>query len=586
MLTKGSVINSYSVAFQIKEGSYAYTYRVKDSSGKNYFLKLFDCSKLHRNQFTANGDILEIEISKQLKHPNLTGYHDSGELIINGKEMSYVVYDFISGETVAEKVTRAQRCSAFEARDIVIGVLNGLKFLHGLETPIIHNELTIQNVMLDLSKGTTYPKIIDFGYARFLDQGRRSFRKDGLNPFYLAPEAFNGVFSAQTDLYMVGAMLYHLLFGLPPFFFDLSKYKDDQEAAEEAVIVEKHKALRIPNSGKKESFAHLIPIIVKALAPNVEDRFQDADEFIKTLNGEIKLQSISSSANASKSANANPLKKRGNGFSDVAGMDELKEQLQSDVIDLLKNPEQAKALGLHVPNGLLFYGPPGCGKTYFAEKFAEELGCNYQYIKCSDVASPYIHGGQEKIAAVFDAARENAPTILFFDEIEAMIKDRSKHTNVSEAGEVNEFLSQLNNCGQDGVIVIGATNKPTDIDEAALRAGRLEYKYYIPQPNHATRKELFRINLNSRKSDFGIDYDKLADLTENYVSADIRLIVDTAARLVFRRHLECITMAILEEAIGQTKPSITLETIKKHEAIRDEFEGKKPAEPQRRKIGF
>lgn len=586
MLTKGSVINSYSVSFPIKEGSYADTYRVKDSSGKNYFLKLFDCSKLHRNQFTENGDILEIEISKQLKHPNLTAYHDSSELMINGRQMSYVVYDFISGETVAEKVTRAQRCSAYEARDIVVGVLNGLKFLHSLPIPIIHNELTIQNVMLDLSKGTTYPKIIDFGYARFLDQGRRSFRKDGLNPFYLAPEAFNGVFSAQTDLYMVGAMLYHLLFGLPPFFFDLSKFKDDKDAAEEAVIAEKHRALRIPNSGKKESFAHLIPIIVKALSPNAEDRFQDADEFIKTLNGEIKLQSIVMGSEASKTGQKGQLKKRGNGFADVAGMVELKEQLQSDVIDLLKNPEQAKALGLHVPNGLLFYGPPGCGKTYFAEKFAEELGCNYQYIKCSDVASPYIHGGQEKIASVFDGARENAPTILFFDEIEAMIKDRSKHTNVSEAGEVNEFLAQLNNCGQDGVIVIGATNKPTEIDEAALRAGRLEYKYYIPQPDYATRKELFRINLSSRKSDFGIDYDKLAQLTENYVSADIRLIVDTAARLVFRRHLDCITMAILEEAISQTKPSISLDMIKRHEAIRDEFEGRKPAEPERRKIGF
>ena len=330
----------------------------------------------------------------------------------------------------------------------------------------------------------------------------------------------------------------------------------------------------------------MIPIIAKALSPNVEDRFQDADEFIKTLNGEIKLQPIAMSTEASPIGKTSQQKKRGNGFADVAGMVELKEQLQSDVIDLLKNPEQAKALGLHMPNGLLFYGPPGCGKTYFAEKFAEELGCNYQYIKCSDVASPYIHGGQEKIAAVFDRARENAPTILFFDEIEAMIKDRSKHTTVSEAGEVNEFLAQLNNCGQDGIIVIGATNKPTEIDEAALRAGRLEYKYYIPQPDLETRKELFRINLSTRKTDFGIDYDKLAQLTENYVSADIRLIVDTAARLVFRRHLDCITTAILEEAISQTKPSITLDMIKKHEAIRDEFEGRKPAEPERRRIGF
>jgi len=586
MLEKKQSISAYSVAFPIKQGAYAETYRVKDSAGKNYFLKLFDCAKLSKNQFTQDGDIIEIEVSKQLKHPNLSSYHDSGDVIINGRQKSFVVYDFISGETVAEKVTRAQRCSVYEAKDIIVGVLDGINYLHGLTNPIIHNELTIQNVMLDLAHETTFPKIIDFGYARFLNQGRRSFNKDGLNPFYMAPEAFNGVFSIQTDLYMVGAMLYHLLFGLPPFFFDVSKYKNDSESLEEAIIAEKKRALRIPNTGKKENYIDLIPIIQKALSTDAEERFQSADEFIKAINGEIKLQYINKSHDASLNGHSSPERKNGNGFADVAGMTELKEQLQSDVIDLLQNPEQAKALGLHVPNGLLFYGPPGCGKTYFAEKFAEELGCNYQYIKCSDVASPYIHGGQEKIAAVFNEAREKAPTILFFDEIEAMIKDRSKHTNVSEAGEVNEFLAQLNNCGQDGVIVIGATNKPTEIDEAALRAGRLEYKYYIPQPDFETRKELFRINLRNRRTDFGIDYDKLAQLTENYVSADIRLIVDTAARLVFRRHLDCISMVILEEAITQCKPSITLEMIKKHEAIRDEFEGNKPIEPTRRKIGF
>ena len=381
-------------------------------------------------------------------------------------------------------------------------------------------------------------------------------------------------------------MRYHLLFGLPPFFFDLSKYKDDADAAEEAIIAEKNRALRIPNSGKKESFSNLIPIILKALAPNAEDSFQSVEEFIKTLNGEIKLQVSSMSFGTGKLSTKWQTKKMGNGFADVAGMHSLKDQLQNDVINLLKNPEKAESLGLHVPNGLLFYGPPGCGKTFFAEKFAEELGCYYQYVKCSDVASPYIHGGQEKIASIFNEARKNAPAVLFLDEIEAMIKDRSKHTNVSEAGEVYEFLAQLNNCGQDGVIVIGATNKLTEIDEAALRAGRLEYKYYIPQPDFETRTELLRINLMNRKTDFGIDYDKLAHMTENYVSADIRLIVDTAARFVFRRHLDCITMDILEEAINKTKPSVTMEIIKKHEAIRDEFEGVKPVKPERRKIGF
>jgi len=275
--------------------------------------------------------------------------------------------------------------------------------------------------------------------------------------------------------------------------------------------------------------------------------------------------------------------RKGSGFKDVAGMKELKAQLQSDVIDLLQNPEQAKALGLSIPNGLLFYGPPGCGKTYFAEKFAEELGCNYQYIKCSDVASPYIHGGQGKIATVFEEARKNAPTILFFDEIDAMIKDRNKHTNVSEAGEVNEFLAQLNNCGADGVIVIGATNKPDEIDDAALRAGRLEFKYYIPQPDFESRKELFKIHLRQRKTEVGIDYAHLAELTDNYIAADIKLIVDNAARLVFRRKENRITNQILEEVISTSKPSIPIDVIRKHEEIRDRFERN---EPIRRKIGF
>lgn len=573
--------------FPIKDAIYAETYRVKDLSGKNCFLKLYNYSKLHRKQFDENGNVLELVISQLLKHPNLSAYRGSGEILLNGQKMAYIVYDFISGETVAQKIMRDQFCSKYDAKQIVLGVLNGVKFLHSLPNPVIHNELTIENVMLDMSKGAIVPKIIDFGHARFLNQNNKSYQKEDINPFYLAPESFNGVFTVQTDLYSVGVMLYHLLFGIPPHFIDLSPYKRNKADIEEMVLAERNKPLRILNIGRKEIDEGLVNIITKALASNVDDRFQSADEFIKALTGEIKILSNTHKIHGANECTKSVSKKskKGNGFADVAGMNDLKAQLQSDVIDLLQNPEQADALGLYIPNGLLFYGPPGCGKTFFAEKFAEELGCNYQYVKCSDVASPYIHGGQEKIAAIFDEARANAPTVLFFDEIDAMIKDRSKHTNVSEAGEVNEFLAQLNNCGQDGVIVIGATNKPNEIDEAALRAGRLEVKYYIPQPDYETRKELFRINLQKRKVDLGINYDKLANLTDNYISADIRYIVDTAARLVFRRHEERISMNILEEVIASTKPSITIDLIKKHEAIRDVFERKASAS-NRNKIGF
>ena len=590
ILARKSKIGDYHVIFPIKDSSYAETYRVKDASGKIYFMKLFNYAKLHRTQFDEDGNILEINISRKLEHPNILSLHDSGEIILDNLKYAYAIYDFVSGETVAEKISREQSCSVYDAKQIVLGVLEGLKYLHNLQVPVIHNEVTIQNVMLDMTHENA-PKLIDYGYARYLNQGHKAFFKDGLNPFYMASETYNGVFSPQSDLYSAGVMLYHLLFGIPPYFVDLSKYQADRESIID-VIVEKRKApLQIPVTGKEifDLDEQLINVIAKATAENIDERFKTADEFIKVLNGEIKIEAnynkSASSKHQPQNTNSKNIKK-GNGFSDVAGMSELKEQLQSDVIDLLKNPEQAKALGLSLPNGLLFYGPPGCGKTFFAEKFAEELGCNYQYVKCSDVASPYIHGGQGKIAALFDQARENAPTILFLDEVDAMITDRSKHNNVSEAGEVNEFLAQINNCGECGVIVIGATNKPKDIDEAALRAGRLELKYYIPQPDLETRRAMFEINLKNRRVDFGIDYHKLAQLTENYVSADIKLIVDQAARLVFRRRLDYITMAILEEAIQNTKPSLTNDIIKKHETMRDEFEGRKPQQNDRPRIGF
>lgn len=586
MLSKNQKIEGYTVAFLIKQGTYAETYRVKDGLGKNFFLKLINSAKLHRSQFDEDGNVLEIQITKQLKHSNIATYHNGGTTLVGGQKFVYAVLDFIAGETAAQYLARVQTCSVYRTKQIVSGVLNALKYLHTLPRPIIHNELTPQNVMLDLSGEIVVPRVIDFGYARYIDQDTSSYLKEGLNPFYVAPEAFNGVFSPQTDLFSVGAMLYHLLFGLPPYFTDLSSVQSNRTLLIDAVLEERKKPLKMLDMDKFELDEQLVHTICKALSPDIDNRFKSADEFIKALSGEVKVTPMLSKKEHRAAVTENKDLKVGKGFADVAGMTELKAQLQSDVIDLLRHPEEARDLGLSIPNGLLFYGPPGCGKTFFVEKFAEEAGFNYKYIKCSDVASPYIHGGQTKIATIFENARKEAPTILFFDEVDAMIKDRSKQTTVSEAGEVNEFLAQLNNCGQDGVLVIGATNKPTELDNAALRAGRLELKYYIPQPDKETRERMFEINLRKRKVDFGIDYEYLASLTENYVSADIKLLVDMAARLVFRRRMSKITMAVLEEVIRTFKPSVSIDVIHEYEVIRDKFQGMKRETNQRKKIGF
>ena len=139
---------------------------------------------------------------------------------------------------------RDQTYNPYEAKDIILGVLNGLNYLHNLEKPIIHNDITNLNVMLDLSGKVSIPKIIDFGYARYLKQSNKDFMKDGLQPFYQANESFNKVFSEQSEVFSVGALYYHLLFGLPPWFLEISKYKSDKVKLEDAILEERKKLLK------------------------------------------------------------------------------------------------------------------------------------------------------------------------------------------------------------------------------------------------------------------------------------------------------------------------------------------------------
>lgn len=587
-LQKNQVIASYTVAFPIKQGSYAETYRVKDPGGKNFFMKLIAYNKLHPTQFDENGDCLELKVSEQLNHPNILHYQDSGELFVDGKRMLYVVYDFISGETVAQKTSRDNDCTVFDAKQIVLGVLDGLNYLHSLSNPIIHNELTTQNVMLDMSKGMAKPIIIDFGHARFMSQDHRSFQKDGLDLFYQAPEAFNGLFSPQSDIFSVGAMLYQLLFGLPPYYTNLSKFKGDRLAMVDAVYNERKRPLRILDRGKSGLDEQLINIMAKALAYDADDRFQSADEFAKALKGESKVSPIVQShksdiEEASKSGNVNI--PQGNGFADVAGMQDLKDMITRDVIRIIKDPEKSKRYGLSLPNGMLLYGPPRCGKTFFAKKMAEEVGFNFMQKTPADLKSKWVNASQENIANMFKEAEENAPTIIFIDEINELLPSRSSDSHEMSKSAVNEMLAQMDRTGEKGVFVIGATNYPNMIDPAMLGSGRLEKKFYIGPPDKDARKALFELALKGRYTDFGIDYDLLAEKTDSYVSADMNFIVDEAARIAFEKD-EKITMDLLLLTIAKTKPSIPIEELKKFESIRNEIEQTDQTSTQRKPIGF
>lgn len=587
-LTKKQQLGNYAITFLIKEGDYAETYRVKDSTGKNRFLKLINCAKLHRTQFDEEGNILEVEIVKFLNHPNIVKYHDNGETIINGRKYAYIVFDYISGETVSQFVAREGSLSVYDAKNIVLGVLNGVKFLHSLAEPVIHNELTIQNIMLDASTGLNTPRIIDFGYARYFSQGSSAFNKKGLSPFYLASEALNGVFSVKSDIYSVGAIFYNLLFGIPPYFIDLTDCKDDISLQRDKIERQREFPLHIPEEEKFELDEQLKNVIRKALATDLEERFENADEFIKALNGDIKVERVD---NKKKIQSGGAEKKKtpisvpkGKGFSAIAGMAELKEKMQIEVIDALHSPEEYAKYGLTIPNGMLLYGPPGCGKTFFAKHFAEEVGFNFMLIKPSSLKSRWVNATQENIAQMFKDAEEKSPTIIFIDEMNELVPNRDSDVHEMARSAVNEMLAQMDRTGERSIFIIGATNYPDMIDPAILRAGRLDKKYYIGTPDFEARKLMFELYLRPRPYDFGLDYEKLATLTENYVSSDIEMIVNDASRIALRQKSK-ITMAILEEVISKTKPSLTKKELEKYKLMKAKMDGE-PTNPSRPRVGF
>lgn len=272
--------------------------------------------------------------------------------------------------------------------------------------------------------------------------------------------------------------------------------------------------------------------------------------------------------------------KRSNGFGDVAGMDELKQMVTEGFINVLNNQECAKAYGI-TPPSMLFYGPAGCGKTFFAEKIAEEVGIAFMKIVPDDLASTLVHGTQEKIGEVFHKAERKAPVLVFFDEFDAMVPQRSNDDHNYQNGETNEFLCMLNNAAEKGIYVLAATNHPERIDKAVLRTGRIDEIIYVDMPDIKARESLFRLELSKLPAANNIDFERLADLTKGYNCSDISYIVKIASRKMFNASIKekdqpykVITQPLLEEAIAYKSPSVSSRDLREFERVRNEFSPK------------
>ncbi len=293
ILLRGFSVNElYNVLLFIKKGKTAETYRVKGSDGQLYFLKLFNVTKLQRVDFDKENNLIEIELVKKLSHVNVEKYKDSGELIFEGKKYPYLILEFIAGENLTERISRKGVATFYDVKEIIKDVLSGLDYLHSLRDPIVHNEIIPQNIMLDLSGDIPISVIIGFGHARYFHQSTKTFNKEGLDLYYIASECFYNLYSPQSDLFSVGAVMFHLLFGTPPWYKDISKFTADRVKLEEVLLEERKKPIRFPNvnSGLVDFDVSILKVLKKALQPDPENRFKSAHEFILAMNGEKDVE--------------------------------------------------------------------------------------------------------------------------------------------------------------------------------------------------------------------------------------------------------------------------------------------------------
>lgn len=592
LLATGTQVGPYRVVSFIKDGEVNETYRVEDTRDHSpRFMKLFIPSRVPKFMKTADGEISEIALSRGLDNEFVMSNIDDGVYAdADGVEHPYYVSNYFTGRLLSEMISCGKPTFTFDQiADVFRAVAQGLKYLH--EKGLVHNDITPRNVMFNPETGAV--QIIDLGHISPANSTQTRYLEQDLEALYRSPENFRNSNSPAGDVFAAAAVAYAMATGHAPWPLDLSAIADSREREREIkMAVHRARKKKLDFAGASVDTPEWFQNLLRASLAIKADERLGLDEIIAALDARDFAADPASSDAAEETS---PIAKKdaegptpnttaprqkqpegkfdvkkGNGFADVAGMDELKDFLSKKVLFILKDPEKAKKYRLTPPNGMLLYGPPGCGKTYFAEKFAEESGFNFKFVKASDIGSIYVHGGQGKIAELFDAARKQAPVILCFDEFDAMVPDRSSRGAEHIAGEVNEFLSQLNNCGNDGVFVIGTTNQPEIIDRAVLRKGRLDISVYIPEPDAKTRQLMFDLHLKERPC-ADIDTQKLAEMTNNYVSSDIAFIVNDAAMIAAFRD-EPITQAGLEESIKATRPSLSDAMLKTYAEARQRIE--------------
>lgn len=577
---------------------YCELYRVIDENGQQFMMKVFLPDAVPAELLTEKGVVREIEAYESIKYADAIAYEITDFFEENDKPYPFIMTKYMEGKTLVELINEDYHFGVEETVHVFKVLTDTLVRLHGKN--FLHNNLCPSNVRLYQHGQSTDVLLTGFGHTAAPCDGKVPFNASNLDPLYQATETFWKTYSVASDVFSLGATIYTMLYGHAPWESKLPE-KGSYEYEKNLRTTINNDRHTAPQYDSRDDVPQwLVRIIAKCLENKPQFRYDSCQELLKDLKDEGSKQVANTSEQTTKKTISEQTTKaiedtdpalyvpdgehrEGNGFGDVAGLESLKTMLKTKVIFLLKNKELAERYKLVPPNGMLLYGPPGCGKTYFAEKFAEESGYNFHFIKASDIGSIYIHGSQGKIAELFKKAEKNAPSIICFDEFDAMAPNRDNvgTNSPSMSGEVNEFLSQLNNCSQRGLFIIGTTNKPDLIDQAVLRKGRLDLQVFVPAPDQEARKAMFDLYLKDRPCD-AIDTEQLARMTDNYAGSDIAYVVNDAAMTAALAG-ELIKQSTVEKAINDNPPSLNDSTLRYYKKMKDHFERRTSNRPT---IGF
>ncbi|MFN7146758.1 MAG: ATP-binding protein, partial [Myxococcota bacterium] len=248
-------------------------------------------------------------------------------------------------------------------------------------------------------------------------------------------------------------------------------------------------------------------------------------------------------------------------FADVGGLEPLKERLRMDIIYPLQRPDLFKAYGKKVGGGVLLYGPPGVGKTHLARAAAGECNASFVVVEIQQVLDMWLGESEKRLHQIFEKARDEAPTILFFDEIEAIGAARHQLRHGPGRRMVNQLLAELDGVGaqNDRVLVLGATNAPWDVDPALRRPGRFDRVVFVPPPDVAARAEVLRIAFRDRPTE-NLDLANIARKTARYSGADLVHLAEVASERALSEALKsgkvrAITQSDVIASLDKVRPT-------------------------------